>query len=144
MAALPATAEPGALYELGVWAQRHGLLREARDLFERVILHHSDHESARRAIGFKGHDGHWLTDEEIMLAEGFSLCEGRRVTDTERALALEERLLRLKEGERKLRDEEERLRLEKTKLDAREADVAARERHAAQRERALERDREGR
>jgi tetratricopeptide (TPR) repeat protein len=141
-AALPSNPDAGSLYELGAWAQRHGLAREARELFDRAILRDPEHEAARRALGFKRFDGRWLTEEETMLAKGFSLFEGRWVTDPERALILEERAMRLKERERKLREDEERIRREGAKLDAREADVAARERQAAQREREVARDRE--
>jgi hypothetical protein len=118
------------IYELGLWARRHGLDAEARSLLERALKLNPDHEMARRELGFKRFEGKWLTDDEVMLAKGFVKFEDKWVTESQKELILAERAAKFQEREKKIKDEERRIADEKSKLKDKEADLARREQAA--------------
>lgn len=123
-------------YRLGLWARSNGLGADALILFQETIAAQSDHEHARRALGFQKHQGQWVTEREMKIALGLIEFEGDWVTPgtkeavvTARALEKERRLL---EQERlRFQEEQGRARAEHAvriaELDARSAEVARRE-----------------
>ena len=97
---------------LGAWAERRGLRRQAREMFEKTVELDAENETARRALGFVRYDGKWLTREEVNLAMGLVREGDRWVSPAERLLhetaRVEAELARLKAG-----IEKERIALER-------------------------------
>lgn len=94
-----------ARYELAGWADQQELYTSARNLHREVVELSPDHEGARRALGYRKHDGKWLTEEEYYVAGGYVKYDGRWVP-REVAAALE--------------SEAERARLERLRAEAAE------------------------
>ncbi len=122
-----------ARYRLGLWARTHGLAADALVLFQDALALDSEHEFARRALGYQLHQGRWMTETEVKQAMGLLLFEGEWMTPRAREAVIEARTL---EKERKLL-EEARKRLEeerklaaaefeqrRAELDRRSADLA--------------------
>lgn len=65
------------LYRLGVWAERHELHSQSRAIWREVIDASPDHMAARQALGFRKHEGRWLTEDEYMTAQGLVRFEGK-------------------------------------------------------------------
>jgi hypothetical protein len=59
----PATA--AAQWKLALWCEQNGLLVEAYTHFAAVVQHDPKREAAWHKLGFKKHDGRWMTDEQI-------------------------------------------------------------------------------
>lgn len=124
-----------ALYELGLWARAHGLAADALVAFQDAIKANPEHEFARRALGYHLHQGKWMTDREIKIAQGLLEFEGDWMTPAAKEAIIVSRTLekerRLLEEARKRLDEErsaarEEYRKQKEALDARLAEVTSR------------------
>jgi len=77
--------DPDAHYRLGRWGARHGLERQARREYRHAINLEPDHARARRALGFKKHNGEWMTRSEMMKEKGYVKYNGEWVTPEVRA-----------------------------------------------------------
>lgn len=69
--------DPEAMYDSAEWASRHGLDRQARELFEQVITLRPDHGAARRALGYLSIDGQWYGVEKALQVVRGKLEAGR-------------------------------------------------------------------
>jgi len=96
---------------------------DARVFWERVISVDPGHESARRKLGFRLHEGAWLTEEEFQVAQGNVLFEGAWVHPDQRAAVLLERKLKLEEREKRVREREEAAAKAERKIDEKQEDV---------------------
>lgn len=65
----PGDAE--AWFRLGAWARENDLPTKAREAFEKAVAVDPDHAGARRQLGYRRHQGRWMTEEEHMAALGF-------------------------------------------------------------------------
>ena len=68
---------------LGVWCKEHGLKKQSRDEFQKVVDANADHADAHKELGHVLQAGKWVTEEDAMKAKGFVLHEGRWITKTE-------------------------------------------------------------
>ncbi len=93
--------------QLGKWCREIGLSNLAVEEFKKVVAVEPDNEDARAALGFKRHEGRWMTEDEINRANGLVKHKGRWMTPAERDLdiALDER----KELERRIAVEVDKL-----------------------------------
>lgn len=82
--------EAGAedLFELAVWARENGVHRRAQELLERVIALEPGHEGARRLLGYRLHEGRWMTETEVNRANGLVEFRGQWITPKEQAAIL--------------------------------------------------------
>lgn len=62
--------DPDALVALALWARERELDSRARELLEKALALAPDHEGARRALGFRLHEGRWLSDEQYFAETG--------------------------------------------------------------------------
>ena len=65
-------------YELALWCLQHGRRDEYETHLKRVVELDPDHAEARRRLGFKYHDGQWLTRDEIKETQGYVQDAGGR------------------------------------------------------------------
>lgn len=70
-------------YDLGVWCQNQGLYPQAIDCFHEVLAIEPDHADARFELGFRRHEGRWVTEGEYFEARGYKRFEDRWVTAEE-------------------------------------------------------------
>ena len=68
-----------AMYALALWAQRAGLVEEARECAKSVIEIDAGHEGARSMLSQQKVDGAWLAGEDLLEAKGFVSRDGRWV-----------------------------------------------------------------
>jgi len=94
--------DPEALYHLGLWAKGRGLAADALVLFQETISIKSDHEFARRALGYQSFQGRWMTPNEVKVAMGLIEFEGDWMTPQAKEAVIVSRTL---EKERKLLEE---------------------------------------
>ncbi len=69
--------------ELGTWAQNQGLYPQAIDCFHEVLRIEPDHADARWELGYRRHEGKWLTEGEYFEARGYVRWEDRWVSRDE-------------------------------------------------------------
>ena len=106
--------------KLGRWAAGKGLTKQAREAFGKVKAILPDDPEANRALGLVLHDGHWVTEKESLLAQGFVQFEGEWMAPGERQAILEERQA-IEEADRQALDAEiEAQQAEKAEQEARE------------------------
>jgi hypothetical protein len=74
---LLAAKDAKGYYEVALWAREKGLDTRANELFRKVISLDSDHEGARKALGFQKIEGKWLDGDELMMARGLLKVNGR-------------------------------------------------------------------
>ncbi|MBI4565465.1 MAG: hypothetical protein HY716_12295 [Planctomycetes bacterium] len=111
-------------YRLARWAAERDLLTRARKLFEEVVVREPDHAGARAALGYRRHEGRWMTEVEIRAAEGFVRFRGRWVLESEADAILK------REAERGA-EEARRAELELLRTRMLEAEAAANRARAA-------------
>ncbi len=77
---------------LARWCLQKKLASEARAEYQKVIAVDPDHEEARTALGYRLHQGEWMTEDQVNEARGLVKHKGRWMTPEERDLekALEE------------------------------------------------------
>ena len=75
LAKMPATAE--ANWTLAEWCKDKGLRTERQLHLEATVQLDSDHENARRALGYTRLRGEWRKREDFMRERGFVIHEGR-------------------------------------------------------------------
>lgn len=116
------------LYRLGLEAEKSGLSAQARGLFREVIELSPDHKGARAALGYRQHEGQWMTEEEFMTSRGYVRYNGHWVTaDAAQALEAAEIAKRqARAAERAAEDQQRLARLEREVADARATAEAAR------------------
>lgn len=90
--------DPQAHYELGLWCRDNGLREQAELEFRRAVELDPNHRNARLALGFKEHQGRWLTEDEFYAAQGLVKYKGEWVTKEDKELA--EEIERAKEAEK--------------------------------------------
>lgn len=64
-------------YQVGQWAQEHGLKERAQEQYRRAMALDPGFAPARRQLGYVEHEGQWLTREQYMALKGFTEHEGR-------------------------------------------------------------------
>ena len=101
-----------SFYELALWAQQNRVTRFVKELYRRAIGLNPNHEKARLALGYKIHEGRWLTKREINVAQGKVKFQGKWVKPEERDEILAARKKEKKE-ERELRRREKAERRER-------------------------------
>lgn len=69
-----------AHYQLGVWAQTHGLHKQSKIEFRHAIQRNPDHTGARQELGFVKQNGQWITRDEKMRREGYVKHQGEWMT----------------------------------------------------------------
>jgi len=87
-------ARPEVYYALGVWAEGHKLVAEARAAFERTIAIDPEHADARKKLGFVRMGRDWVPEAEAKRRRGLVEHEGQWVTPEEKEL-LEQGLVRV-------------------------------------------------
>jgi hypothetical protein len=112
------TGDVEGLYRLGVEAEKLGLSAQARGLFREVIAAQTDHKGARAALGYRQHEGRWMTEDEFMTSRGYVQRLGQWVT-AEAAQALDAAEAARKSAEVERRDRDRIARLEREVQDAR-------------------------
>lgn len=65
-----ASNDPDGLFELASWAQANGLHTQAHALCKEILKLDDGHRGAWTMLGFRAHEGRWLTEEEYMAATG--------------------------------------------------------------------------
>jgi hypothetical protein len=68
--------DPEAVYKIALWAKDRDLGNRAKELLQRVVELSPDHAGARGALGFRKHEGRWLTDDEYFGAIGMVKFRG--------------------------------------------------------------------
>jgi hypothetical protein len=68
---------------LARWAEQNGLSESARDLYREVVSLRPDDAAARQALGYRKHEGRWMTEEEHLAATGHVRYGGTWVTKEE-------------------------------------------------------------
>jgi len=87
-----------AHYTLGIWCKEHGLPRQAKDEFLKVIAADPEHVEAHRELGHVLQGGKWVTEDESMIAKGFVKHNGTWITrDKAEALAARKKIVELKD-----------------------------------------------
>ncbi len=113
-------------YRLALEAEKQGLDALARVLHREVIELSVDHKGARAALGYRRHEGAWMTEDEYMTGQGYTRYRGAWVT-REAAFALEKA-----ESDQRIAELEARRRADETsRIQRLEADVAAARAEAA-------------
>ncbi|NIL96250.1 MAG: hypothetical protein GTO53_02770, partial [Planctomycetales bacterium] len=86
-------------WELAEWCRQNRLSAQRQEHLERIVELDSDHEQARRLLGYQRVGNRWLTEEQIMTERGMVKYKGRWITPQQ---------LRLLEGEqqKKLAEQE--------------------------------------
>lgn len=79
-----------ARYRLALWAKQHDLTNGMRRLLNETLALDPQHEGARTELGYRRHEGRWLTEEEYRAARGEVLFRGAWIKKTE-AEAIEQR-----------------------------------------------------
>jgi len=77
--------------ELGRWARNAELLTQSREAFETALVIDPSNAAAHSGLGDVLAGGVWLSEAEAYRARGYVRLDGRWVTPSERAEALEER-----------------------------------------------------
>lgn len=72
---------------LGRWASQQGLSAQAREAYQKVLLHAPDDAEARGALGFVLQDGRWMTEEDSYKARGYVKHDGEWMTRSEAQMA---------------------------------------------------------
>jgi hypothetical protein len=72
---------------LGRWASQQGLSAQAREAYQKVLLHAPEDPEARGALGFVLQDGRWMTEEESYKARGYVQHDGEWMTRSEAQMA---------------------------------------------------------
>jgi len=113
-------------YRLGLEAEKQGLDALARALYREVLELSVDHKGARAALGYRRHEGAWLTEDEYMLGQGYVRQGGAWITrEAAAALAQAEEARRAREAEQQARLASE------ARIQRLEAEVAAARQEAA-------------
>lgn len=113
-------------YRLGLEAEKQGLDALARALHREVLELSVDHKGARAALGYRRHEGAWLTEDEYMLGQGYVRQGGAWITrEAAAALAQAEEARRAREAEQQARLASE------ARIQRLEAEVAAARQEAA-------------
>ncbi len=112
-----AVGEVGARLRLAAWCREQGLPASAREQYERVLVDDPDQAEARQALGYRRHDGVWMTEDQIWIARGYVWSEGAWRTPSE--VAERESARRRAEAERlQIALEDARRRLEALEREA--------------------------
>jgi hypothetical protein len=90
--------DPQAHYELGLWCKDNGLREQSEKEFRRAIELNPNHKAARQALGYREHEGKWLTEDEFHAAQGLVKYKGEWISKEEKELA--EEIERAKEAEK--------------------------------------------
>jgi hypothetical protein len=113
-------------YRLGLEAEKQGLDALARALYREVLELSADHKGARAALGYRRHEGAWLTEDEYMLGQGYVRQGGAWITrEAAAALVQAEEVRRAREAEQQARLASE------ARIQRLEAEVAAARQEAA-------------
>jgi hypothetical protein len=119
----PGDAE--GLYRLGLEAERAGLSSQARGLFREVLRLAPDHRGARAALGYRQHEGKWLSEEEFMISRGYVFHRGQWIT-REALASIERAEAQQKRAAERARDAQ----ADRDKIAQLERDVAAAKKEA--------------
>ncbi len=87
-------------YQLAKWVKENNLMKFHKELLEKTIEFNTDHEFARRQLGYELYKGKWHTKQEIMMDKGFVLFDGTWMTESEkelRTMALKKKEARVNE-----------------------------------------------
>lgn len=60
-----------ARYQLALWCKKQGWTFKMKEELEITIELNTNHEGARRMLGYHKLNGEWLTEDEYMIAKGF-------------------------------------------------------------------------
>jgi hypothetical protein len=64
-------------WDLAEWCRQNGLGAQRTSHLRRILELESDHQAARRALGFTFVDGRWVTQDEFRREEGYEYYKGR-------------------------------------------------------------------
>ncbi len=121
-------------YRLGLEAEQRGLGSLARSLFREALEQSPEHKGARAALGYRLHEGRWLTEDEFMSSQGYLKRQGQWVT-AEAARAIDDAEAKRRavwEAERRRETDEKKIAaLEKQVAEARAEAARAEERARA-------------
>ena len=71
-------SDAAKLYALALWAERKGLKFESRRVLREVIKADTDHEAARKALGFVKHQDKWVKAEDVAKLEKRAAAKAER------------------------------------------------------------------
>jgi hypothetical protein len=80
-----ASSDANAQYELGLWCERNKLSSLAPSHYEAAIAIDREFEPAHQKLGHTLHEGHWLTRDEMLQAQGLVKFRGKWVTPEEKS-----------------------------------------------------------
>ena len=86
-------------WALAEWCREHTLLSERKIHLERILELDSDHDKARRALGYFPRDGEWKTHSQIMEEQGLVLYKGEYRTAQEIEILEERQIGKRERGE---------------------------------------------
>jgi len=66
-------------YKLGLWARQKELNQRAQKTFEEILVRDPEHAGAREALGYRKHEGRWLSEDQIKIEKGLELFRGEWV-----------------------------------------------------------------
>lgn len=108
-------ADADAHYQLGVWAQTHGLYKQSKIEFRHAIQRNPDHTGARQELGFVKHNGQWITRDENMRRQGYVKYQGEWMTP-EVKQARVQRKDRLEEQNQRIQQLQQQLRRSRNQI----------------------------
>lgn len=77
-------------HRLALWARQRDLGNRARQLLEDIIVSDPDHAAARAELGYRKHEGRWMTEAEVRAAQGLVLFRGAWVKQSEAQAVLQQ------------------------------------------------------
>jgi len=64
-------------FDLALWTREQGAHTLSRQILEEILALDPNHPGARRALGFRLHEGRWVTEEDYHAARGEILYDGQ-------------------------------------------------------------------
>lgn len=120
-----AAGDVEGLYRLALEAEKSGLSARSRGLFREVLDAAPEHKGARAALGYRKHEGRWLTEDDFMRSRGYVQHGGQWVT-ADAAAALERaELERRAQAVEERRQDDQRERIARLEREVAEARIAA-------------------
>lgn len=120
---------------LGQWAKDRKASKQAQRAFEKALTLDGNNEAARRELGFRWHDGHWITEDEFNAAIGLVKFEGRWISPEERELILKNRAAELEARVKAVAKREAEVEAAERDVKKRQSDLAAAQKAVAETQR---------
>lgn len=70
-------SDTASRFDLALWTRDQGAHTLSRQILEEILVLDPNHPGARRVLGFRLHEGRWVTEEEYHAARGEILYDGQ-------------------------------------------------------------------